>query len=158
MTTPEDQTRRDAAAALARAERISVATDRDARVFATGTALSGVVLGGYLAVWAATAPRGNVTTALLAAYLVIAGAIAWWQHRAARAIPSGAQRTAQSGLLASIAVALALTLVTAATPWAHHRMPIPGAILFGLAVAAPMAIGARAVLGRHRAGNAQASA
>ncbi len=143
MNTPEtEMTPEAAAAALASAARTPrPASPRDRRVYAVGTALSGIFLGGYLAFIQAIDRTNGWYEPSVLFYVVLISSVAIWQRRAARAIPLGAKRIGWIGLALTIPFLFGALLI-ARLVHGQGPLPWPIAVGFGLAVAAPLVIAA----------------
>lgn len=148
MNTPQTPlTPEAAAAALASASSTPAPTSpHDRRVYAVGTALSGILLGGYLGFMRGIDSRNPWFDGAVVLYIVLVAAIALWQRRAARSVPRGAKRIGWIGLGATLAVVMVgVGLLNVA--YGRTGAPWPMAAALALASAAPLLVAAY-VIGR----------
>lgn len=97
----------EARAALAEASRIGLATDRDRRVHGGATALFGVIMGVYVAVYRLVDGTGWGEGLLMGSYVGGLIALAAWQRRAANTVPRGARTTGYVGVAGSAVLLIA---------------------------------------------------
>lgn len=121
-----------------------VPSARDRRVHALATALSGILLGGYLAAMSGLIDRrSGWHDGAVPLYLLLVGAVAVWQQRAARTIPLGARRLGNLALCAAIGISLVLVVIGHVI-WGRD-VPPAYAVALGLATAAPMVLAGRRI-------------
>jgi hypothetical protein len=141
--TPE-QARRQ----LAHADARPLASRRDRRVHAVGTALFGLTGGVFMA--SQNMASGLADALISAAFLVLLVAEGAWIERAARTVPRRARRWSRVGLAGSLLLALGVVL-----PWLNLQAQSepntwPMVALGGLVVAVPSLLAAAAIV-RSRA-------